>query len=199
MQKLFNKTIEDAINSILLEDEVLRSDILQFEGALLIIDFIGIDFKLNIKFCENKVKLYDEEPLANSITTISATTFDFINVLREINSEENITSSGLKISGDVAVVMKMIKVLKKTSIDWEQYLATKIGDVPASFIGVGLKAAREIFNNVTLSTGNNIKDFIQDEIELVPEQGEIEFFSDEVDQLRDDVARLETRITQLEK
>lgn len=199
MQKLFNKTIEDAINSILLEDEVLRSDILQFEGALLIIDFIGIDFKLNIKFCENKVKLYDEEPLANSITTISATTFDFINVLREINSEENITSSGLKISGDVAVVMKMIKVLKKTSIDWEQHLATKIGDVPASFIGVGLKAAREIFNNVTLSTGNNIKDFIQDEIELVPEQGEIEFFSDEVDQLRDDVARLETRITQLEK
>ncbi|MBT4804408.1 MAG: hypothetical protein HON78_05390 [Legionellales bacterium] len=199
MQKLFNKTIEAAINSILLEDEVLRSDILQFEGALLIIDFIGIDFKLNIKFCENKVKLYDEEPLANSITTISATTFDFINVLREINSEENITSSGLKISGDVAVVMKMIKVLKKTSIDWEQYLATKIGDVPASFIGVGLKAAREIFNNVTLSTGNNIKDFIQDEIELVPEQEEIEFFSDEVDQLRDDVARLETRITQLEK
>ena len=197
MQKLFNKTVEAAINSILLEDELLRADILQFEGALLVVDFIGVDLNLNIKFCNNKVKLYDETPLADSTTTISATIFDFIHVLRELSSGEDITSSGLKISGDVAVVMKMIQVLKKTSIDWEQYLATKIGDVPANFIGRGLRAARDIFGHASSSTKNNMKDFLQDEVELLPDQAEVDFFSDDVDQLRDAVARLEARILQL--
>lgn len=113
--------------------------------------------------------------------------------------EDAIRDGSLDLVGDMEVAQSFQKLLRYGRPDLEEELSGVIGDVAAHRLG---EVARSVGNwgkaaGATLS--QNITEFLQEERRDVPSRYEVEAFTRKVDALRDDVARLEARLKQLEQ
>lgn len=102
-----------------------------------------------------------------------------------------------RISGSAEFADALSFVLRHLSWDFEEDLAKVIGDIAAhrtaemlrSFVGWQKQAARNLAENAV--------EYLRDESHVLPSPQEIGAFADDVDHLRDDLARLEKRVQQL--
>lgn len=106
-------------------------------------------------------------------------------------------ASDLRIEGNTDVAQQFQQLLQDAPLDWEGQLAKIVGDVPAYEIGqIGKRlfglaqyAAKSFFSDGT--------EYLRDESQDLAWPHEVAQFREDVDNLRDDVARLEARIFQL--
>ena len=112
-------------------------------------------------------------------------------------SGELIKKGDIEITGDTHIASVFQNTLKQVEIDWEEHLAKYTGDTVAYQAGKVAKTfgrfARDLRNNVRL----DMKDYLQDEMQVVPTKNEIDDFIADVDTLRADVDRLEARLKRL--
>ncbi|MBA3731330.1 MAG: hypothetical protein H0W93_02955 [Gammaproteobacteria bacterium] len=104
---------------------------------------------------------------------------------------------GVEIRGDAETARIFQSVLASVEIDWEEWLAERIGDIPAHQAG---NAARGLMTGVTGALDKlrmNVSEYLQEEARVVPTRIEIEQFLDEIDLLRGEVDRLEARVERL--
>jgi len=84
-------------------------------------------------------------------------------------------------------------------IDWEEVLAQNIGDIPAHQAGRLLRGSLDWIMSTRGKLREDIGEYLQEEVRLLPSRNEIEAFMDDVSKTRSDVDRLEARIQRLEK
>lgn len=112
-------------------------------------------------------------------------------------------SGEVTITGDLSIGHQLQKLFDQLDIDLEEQLSHVTGDVIAHKIGYFFRSAnewnKESFNSLQL----NIKEFLQDETQDLPPAPEIDILNEQVDQIKEDLERLEARInrigTQLEQ
>lgn len=114
-----------------------------------------------------------------------------------IASNEVLFGNGVTLSGDSHLVTELQTILTEAPIDWEAWLASVMGDT------LGHEAARFLRNlgdygrKCSQNLSRDTTEYLQEELRLLPSRIEIELFMNDVDTLRDDVARIETRIQAL--
>jgi ubiquinone biosynthesis protein UbiJ len=104
----------------------------------------------------------------------------------------------VRLDGDAALAADLARVLQALDWDAEHDLARLIGDVPAHRMA---ESARDIIGDprvVARNLAETAVEFLQDEAPLLASRPAVTWFNDEVDKLRDDVARLQKRLTRLE-
>lgn len=102
-------------------------------------------------------------------------------------------------SGDPALLATLDRVFKQLNWDVEADLAPRVGDVAAHRLhGLGRDALAGM-RQVASALGVNAGEYMVEEAELMARPVDVDRFSRNVDALADDVARLEARLTQLEK
>ena len=82
-------------------------------------------------------------------------------------------------------------------IDWEEHLSRFIGDMAAHQLS---NTARELYKWMQRSTGSfnmNVGEYLQEESQLVVGKAELDRFSQNVDELRSAVDRIESRLIRL--
>jgi ubiquinone biosynthesis protein UbiJ len=99
--------------------------------------------------------------------------------------------------GDIDAAWAIKRLFENASVDWQEALASALGDVPAQIIARGL---RRTYGSLRYAMGRqaaNAVVFLQDEERALPRPFEMDEFLAAVDVLRDDVERLGLRVRRL--
>jgi ubiquinone biosynthesis protein UbiJ len=105
--------------------------------------------------------------------------------------------SSVKISGSVDLAEGLGFIFRNLRWDIESDLARLIGDIPAHrFSRIGSSLATQAANGIH-RVAQNIVEYSRDESQLLVSNSELIQFGSEVDELRDDLARLEQRLRRI--
>jgi ubiquinone biosynthesis protein UbiJ len=113
---------------------------------------------------------------------------------------ENLIRAGeVEISGDAVMAQRFQKLLRYGRPDFEEELSGVIGDIAAHGIGELVRSVSKWGREARSTMGQNIGEYLQEESRTVPGRYEVDTFREDVNTLRDDVARFEARLDTLEQ
>ena len=146
--------------------------------------------------CPDEIALFgdfDGEPdvaISGSILSLAR--------LAGAGGEDAIRDGSLELIGDAEVAQAFQKLLGYGKPDIEEELSGVIGDAAAHRLGEVARSVGSWGKEAGATLRQNITEFLQEERRDVPSRYEVEAFTRKVDELRDDVARVEARLNQLE-
>ncbi len=111
--------------------------------------------------------------------------------------EDSIRDGSLDLTGDAATAQAFQQLLEHARPDIEEELSAVIGDTAAHGLGELARAVGRWARETRSIMGDNIREYLQEESREVPSRYEVDQFSRQVNQLRDDVDRLAARISRL--
>jgi ubiquinone biosynthesis protein UbiJ len=104
----------------------------------------------------------------------------------------------LELTGDSELALEFQKLLRYGRPDLEEELSGVVGDVVAHSIGEFARNARRWGEETSSTLRQNVSEYLQEESRAVPSRYETDVFREEVESLRDDVARFEARLERLQ-
>jgi len=114
------------------------------------------------------------------------------------SGEDAIRDGSLELIGDAEVTKAFQKLLSYGRPDIEEELSGVIGDVAAHRLGEVARSVGSWGKEAGATLRQNIAEYLQEERRDLPSRYEVEAFTSKVGELRDDVARIEARLNQLE-
>lgn len=112
-------------------------------------------------------------------------------------SAEQLFSGQVRIEGDTELAHRIGKILGAMDIDWEEQLSRYTGDLVAHDIGNLVRGAARWGRSALDTLGLDLQEYLQQELQVLPARPELEAFLADVDRLRDDVERLQARVSLL--
>lgn len=118
-------------------------------------------------------------------------------VLPELKDAANITrlikADALDIEGDPMLAQQFSQLFLQLDVDWEAQLASRIGDVPAHWLGRMFRQSQSWLQQQMADKKVWLQDTLIEEKKLLVGQTEFGIFKQELQQLRAQVDRLERR------
>ena len=114
-------------------------------------------------------------------------------------AEDLIRDGSVEISGDVVAASQFRKLLKYGQLDLEEELSAVVGDAAAHGIGEFVRGVSGWSREASATMQQNVGEYLQEESRAVPGRHEADDFRDNVNSLRDDVARFEARLKKFEE
>jgi len=187
------EAFETSINLILKQDPATLKKLAALQDKVIAFDITDLELSLFL-FPHNEgiyVK-YLYQGKADAI--LQGHALAFINMSLG-DATESLFSGKVRIKGDIELGQRFKRILDQLDLDWEEWLSNYSGD----FIAYKTSRLFHDFNtwgknalNTLMSDG---REYIQDEGQLSPHSSELEEFSKNINQLRDDTARLEARLS----
>ncbi len=110
---------------------------------------------------------------------------------------DQLFSGAVEISGDSELGHRFGNLLGALDIDWEEQLSKLTGDLLAHQAGNLVRGIGAWGREARASLAEDLPEYLQEELRLLPNRFEVEDYLAEVDRLRDDLERLEQRIGRL--
>ena len=182
--------LENVINQYLRLDPEGLDKLAALEGKVLCIDVSGIDKQYYIFPEAQGVRIqtnyeYPADAVIRGLPTA------LIKLAMAEDSAPLMLSGEIEISGDVGLGRAFKKSLSKLNIDWEEHLSKMVGDVPANMTFSAIGKVSSWAKKAVSSLTDDVSEYLQEESRDVISGAELEEFNKQVDQLRDDVDRLE--------
>ena len=191
-----SKGILSKINSQITTRTSAKKISQELEGKILSIQIKNTSHFYNVIMISNELNLHTNKE--NFDVQISGSLISFTNLLRD-NSSDALRDGSIGINGDVAVAQKFQKLFEMIKPDIEEELSHIVGDVMANNIVKFSKKTGHWMLNTRDILQENIKEYLQEEIKLMPSKYEFNFFSKEVSKIRDDIERLEKKINEFQR
>ena len=184
------------INRYLSLDPEMAQKISAFEGRVIAIELLGID-KVFYLFpqagsedvCIKVSESYDGEP----DTLLKGTPAALFKMGMTSDVATMMLKGEVEIIGDVRLGREFKSLLSEMDIDWEENLADWIGDTAAHQVTQTGKRFVSWANKTKQSILSDISEYLQEESRDVVASAELEAFYEDVDNLRNDVDRLQAR------
>ena len=116
-----------------------------------------------------------------------------------MNDTQVMFAGEVTISGDVELGQRFKKLLENMDIDREEHLSRVTGDIVAHKTGHAIREMAAWWRNNSERAQQNGREYLQEEVNILPEKQDVEAFFSDVESLRDDVARLAARISNLQQ
>ena len=168
----------------------------QLEGKILSIHIKNTSRIFNVIMNSNE--LNSHTITENYDVQISGSLINFAKLLRN-NSSDALRDGTISINGDVAVAQKFQKLFAMIKPDIEEELSHFVGDIMANNIVKVSKKTGDWIQSTKDILQENIKEYLQEEIKLMPSKYEFNIFSKEVSKIRDDIERLEKKINEFQR
>ncbi|MFK8027523.1 MAG: SCP2 domain-containing protein [Gammaproteobacteria bacterium] len=114
------------------------------------------------------------------------------------DQDKLIKNGGIEIKGDAHIASVFQNTLREIEIDWEELLSKYTGDAVAHQVGKGAKALHSFGRNLRQNLHQDIRDYLQDNIQASATQDEVDQFIQDVDNVRAKADRLEARLNRLQ-
>lgn len=114
------------------------------------------------------------------------------------DNEAPFRDGSVELSGDALLAQQFHKLLGYSRPDLEEELSVMVGDVVAHNVGNVVRGAAAWGRQATSTVAQNIGEYFQEESRSVPSRYELDSFRAKVGTLRDDVARFEARLRNME-
>lgn len=184
--------VAPAINHLLRSESWALARLLPFAGQSVRIIAPPLDLLLSVS-PEGSLQAVD----ASKITPEVTITFPGDLAFKAIGGDQAAVLAAARLSGSADFAEALAFVFRNLRWDAEADLAALIGDIPAHR---GFAALRSFLNwqrSTVLNVAHNIKEYVTEESQQVMTQRDIGDFGRAVNALRDGLARLEKRISQL--
>lgn len=194
--------LDAMINRYLSLDPEIAQKISVFEGKVIAIELQGINKKFYLfpqgekeDICIRLSKHYEGEP----DTVIKGTPAALFKMGIASDVAPMMLKGEVEISGDMRLGREFKKLLAEMDVDWEENLASLIGDAPAHQLMHVAKQLTHWARKAKHSIAMDISEYLQEESRAVVTGVELEMFYEDVDDLRNDVDRLQARFDVLKK
>lgn len=190
------KTLERIINhAISLDpDHVELLSPLQEKPLTLVLE----DWRLALTFIPqpNAFKLSTNQA-DQARTAIKGNVGDLLPLVFAQSPQAALMESGLHIQGQVHILDKYQTFFKQLDIDWEGQLAKRVGPSFARAIFNPLRLAKQKAQKQLSAAKTDLPEWLQEEVRLVPTRVEIENLYQDIALLREQLDRLELKVSQL--
>ena len=189
--------IVGAINQAIKKDELTQRKLARLEGKVVCrrLNTPKLDFFIQIISDGVRVPIsIEHEP----DLTISGTPSDFLQIVLAEDMNSALFGSQVRIGGNEHLAQTLMTLTKELTIDWEYLLSKVTGDVIAHQIGQGVKLSSGWFKQTNQSMIDNLEEYIHHELRTLPHASEIDYYSEQVSELRLQTDRLNAKIKQLE-
>ena len=187
------RAAQTAIAEALRLDTGNRDNLSRLEDRSLGVRLRGLAFGLRFAVDDGALTVTAErEPEADTVINGTPAALAAMAVQRGPSSDARV-----HIEGDAALAQDFARLFQGLDPDWERALSDRLGRV----VGYQVAAALRGVSAWTLTTATDLEamvgDYLREESGLLVTRPEVEAFLDQVDRLRDDVARVEQRIDAL--
>ena len=114
------------------------------------------------------------------------------------NPNDLVLSGDVVIEGDVDAAGAVRRFLNTINIDWEEHLSRLTGDIVAHQVGRTTRGLLKWLSDASVSLRTDMSEYLRYETGLVADVDEVAGFLQQVDQTRNDVERLQVRISRLQ-
>lgn len=183
--------LEHAIAMCLRINPELEQEIESLHSKVIALEITSLNLTLFFVFNAHRVSVktaYAKEP----DTWIRGGLVHLMRVARRDTS----SPIQLEISGDVRVGECFQKFLRQVRPEWEELLAQASNDVVASEAGRLVRALQKWGKRAKNAVEYSVSDYLREEVNVLTSREQLDSFIAQVDQLRDQVDRLEARIEQ---
>lgn len=187
--------LESALNLYLKQDPDALKRAAELQGKVIAIGLSGTGLVLYFLPDPDGVQVLSHYE-GEVDTRLAGTPLGFARLALD-SREDALFQGAVKIEGDTDTGQAFQDLLAGVDWDWEEQLSRVTGDVVAHQAGKLSKQAKQLFRDGRDTLAQNCSEYLQEEAQLLPTQTEVEYFLADVDQLRDDVERLQARVKRL--
>lgn len=197
LKKYSLKALQIAINKAAKLDEQMPARLNAFDNKTLEIIISPLNVNFFIHFKDGEIVLldcYDRE----ADTVIHSNPLGLIRLsLLPASKARSLFNDKIRITGDTELGQQVKKLFDEMDIDWEGHLAQFTGDVVAHQIGSFVRKGMAFKKKLDESLQQNVSEYLQEELRVMPTKYELEDFFAEVDELSLSVERLQAHVNQL--
>ena len=191
------ETLETSINQLLKQDSTTLEKFAALQGKVIAFELTDLELTLYLFPHTEGIQvkyLYE----GKTDTTLQGNTLAFVNMSLG-DATESFFSGDVRIKGDIELGQHFKRILDQLDLDWEEWLSTYTGDLIAFKAGNLIRSLNSWGKDTLKTLELDAREYIQDEGQLTPHSIELEKFTKNISQLRDDTARLEARVSRLQK
>jgi len=187
VSRLLNRNISESTPARALASEL--------QGSTIAIHAEGTALRCHFTFDAQQLTLATESE-AEPDVLISASLISLVRMLASPDAAA-IRSGQVRLRGDAIIAQRFEKLLAYARPDVEEELSQILGDVAAHQLAQMARSVRDWAQQARATTGDNVREYLQEESRAVPTRYEAEKFAAQVGVLRDDVARAAARLQRL--
>jgi ubiquinone biosynthesis accessory factor UbiJ len=189
--------LESVLNRNIADSSAARALCRRLQGKVLSVRFSNVPFGISFRSDGERMSL-DTNVAEAASATLTGSPFSLMQ-LASPKPEAALRSGAVHIEGDAEVAQTFSELLKHARPDLEEELSRVIGDVAAHQVGNVARSALAFGKRAADTFAQNVAEYLTEEGRDLPTRIEADEFIAGVDRLRDDVERLEARLTQLER
>ncbi|QEY50023.1 ubiquinone biosynthesis accessory factor UbiJ [Legionella longbeachae] len=197
LKKYSLKALQKAINKAVQLDESMPAKLQALDKKCIEMVISPLNVNFFILFENREIVLldhYDKE----ADTVIHSSPLGLIRLsLLPASKARSLFNDKIRITGDTELGQHIKKLFDEMDIDWEGHLAHFTGDVVAHQIGSFFRKGLQFKKQVDESIRQNMAEYLQEELRVVPSKYELEDFFAEIDELSLSVERLQAHVNQL--
>ncbi len=189
-------TLEKALNAYLQTDSHSSTRLAKLAGKTISIELLPMHLHFNCHFTKERVTLttHADEP---ALTKIKGTPLQLLGALVSKDNRHQFFAEDLNIEGDAEFAQLVIELFDEVNIDWDEHVSKIIGDIPAHKLGKLMGGIKNWMRQTQTNFTADMNDYLHEEAACVPSKEELQDFFTDIDNLRMDTDRLESRIAHL--
>lgn len=187
-----NELLITALNHYLDLDPQLAHAIAQIDGRIIALRIKELDLLLQMEVNDERMQLPLSGRVADVLLEVSVQALP--DLFLRVDSSQLMQECTIKIEGDAHVASTFQHALRQIEIDWPGLIANHTGEAVAHRLGQGFDVLRSFLRRQHENIKLDMRDHMQDNLQIAANASEVQQFIQDVDQLRADVDRLEARI-----
>ena len=163
--------------------------------------FVGKTVRFNVPPLSASLVILEDGSLAmaGEVSNADATIQISPSLALRLLAKDANAMSQVRIDGNTDLAKALAKVLQSMKWDYEEDLSKIIGDIPANKISQFAQKTGQEVKVQAINIAEMAAEYWQEENPIITKKRHVEAFVNEVDALRDDVARIEKRLAKLLK
>ncbi|WP_044363842.1 SCP2 domain-containing protein [Vibrio fluvialis] len=194
-EPLITAVIESSLNTLIKDDPELGRRLARLKGQVIQVHLKEINKTLTFIFSQQIDVLANYEGAPDCYLSLN------LSVLPELREQANITKlikqDKLVLEGDIQLAQKFSQLMTDCKPDIEEWLSRVTGDVVAHTVVQGAKNVGALLSAQVSKHQNHLAQVLTEEWRVAPGPLEIAYFCDQVDDVKSQAARLESRLNQL--
>ena len=186
----------EAILNRVIRDSAADTHLRNLEGRVVAVSIRGVNATGYATVACGAIRMIDKPDSAPDVT-VSGTPGGLIALCRSGADSELFRDGSVRIEGDAQSMLDIKALFSALDFDAEEALAQILGDTLARKAANGARALNRWSEGVADSGAAGIAETLVEETRLLASRPRAERFIDNVEKLRDDMARLQQRIERL--